>query len=406
MRVSWIVPSFTAGGIGPVCRYTAESVARRTGWEVTLVSVHDEPAAADGAAFGVRAVALGLDVDTARGFLAWLAGNPQDVVVTSNVGGVEPAYPYFPTQTLHIEQLHDSARRYRQIATRHARWLDGVTCVGRFYEAKLRRELAATGWHGLLRTIHNGAAFPPLLPRREAPDRLRLLFIGRTEPQKGALDLPPLLGTLRRLGVPAHLTIVGGDDPQLRQQFDRVGLADAVSWAGRVPHEECYRFAADSDVVLMLSRKEAFGMVTIEGMSMGCVPVAYDMPSGSTEIIEHGVSGLLVPPGSLRRLARAIAALHVDRAALRRLSDGAIARARSAFDIGVTAANMEAFIRDVAAHAATHPAQRLDGLPPASAGSVMSPPRQGYQRLPESWRVAAHRWLCRFPRLANLVYNR
>jgi glycosyltransferase involved in cell wall biosynthesis len=405
MRLASIIPTFTAGGIGPVCRYTAEAIARQGRWAVTLVSLHDPPSIQRDAATGLNVVSLGLDVDTAAGFMSWLAANPQDVVITSNVSGIEPAYPYFPTQTVHIEQIHDSARRYRGIATRHAQWLDGVTCVGQHFEPTLRKELAETGSKALLRAVHNGAAFPPPLPRHEAPGQLRLLFVGRIEPQKGAFDMPALLSSLMRSGVPAHLTIAGGRSDALRKAFDRRGVGERVTWVGRVPHAECYRLAAEADVLLVLSRKEAFGMVTIEGMCMGCVPVAYDIHSGSTEIIEHGMSGLLVKPGSISRLATAIAALHTDRETLRRLSTGAISRARTAFGVETTAANMTAFIEDVVANAQAHPSKRLSGSPAATGHSAVSPPQRGYQRLPVDWRLAAHRVLCRFPRLANLVYN-
>ena len=139
---------------------------------------------------------------------------------------------------------------------------------------------------------------------------------------------------------------------------------------------------------------------------MGCVPVAYDLPSGSVEIIEHGSSGLLVPPGSLRGLARSVAELHADRDTLARLSAGAVTRARTAFGIETTAAATVAFIRDVIERARQRPADRLAGGPPVSGQSAVNPPARGYQRLPAEWRLAAHRLLCAFPWLANRVYNR
>lgn len=405
MRLASIIPTFTAGGIGPVCRDTADAIARQCRWEVTLVSLHDLPTIDNHAASGARVVSLGLDVDAATGLMSWLEANPQDVVITSNVSSIEPAYCYFPPHTAHIEQLHDSARRYRRIATRHAQWLDGVTCVGRYFEPMLRNELANVGSQVLVRAIHNGAAFPPLLPRQEHSEQLRLLFVGRPDAHKGVFDLPLLLRELRRLGVPAHLVVVGGETALLRSAFEHLGLCDHVTWVGRVPHDECYRFYAHADILLMLSRKEPFGMVTIEGMAMGCVPVAYDFPSGSTEIIENGISGLVVPAGSIRRLAHAIGRLHADRQSLQRLSSNAISRARTTFSIDNTAAQMAGFIQEVVSHAQSHPSERLSGSPPKTGHSAANPPQHGYQRLPVAWRLAAHRLLCRFPRLANRIYN-
>src|ERR1035441_7179874 len=137
--------------------------------------------------------------------------------------------------------------------------------------------------------------------------------MGRGEALEGVFDFVPLLERLKKDGVPVSLNIVGGNNETLRRQFQSKGLAELVIWTGRVPHDQCYDIAAKSDVLLMTSRKEPFGMVTIEAMSMGCVPIAYDIPSGSTEIIEHGKSGLLVPLGNIRAWANQIRNLYYDR---------------------------------------------------------------------------------------------
>lgn len=404
MRLASVIASRTAGGIGPVCGYTAEAIAALTGWDVTLVALHDSTSSTINAN-GIRIESLGLTTNTALQFFEWLSRNPQDVLVTGGVSGIEPAYRYIPAGTAHILQIHDSARKYRQVAVRHAAHVDGVACVGRYFEAKLADELKRTSFQGILRTIHNGARFPELMAHTTTGD-LRLLFMGSLYPLKGIYDLPPLMHRLRLLMVPARLKIVGGRDEMLDRQMRRLGIADAVEWTGRLPHAECYRMAAESDIFLMLSRKEAFGMATIEAMSMGAVPIAYDLPSGSREIIEHDRSGLLVPPGRLDALADTLASLHRDRSRLARLSAGAIDRARTAFGIETTARNMMAFIEDVQNHRRNHMPRRDVGVPPESEVIPFAPPRRGYQKLPKSFREQVHRTLCSFPRLANYIYNR
>jgi poly(glycerol-phosphate) alpha-glucosyltransferase len=63
---------------------------------------------------------------------------------------------------------------------------------------------------------------------------------------------------------------------------------------------------------LLTSNNEAFGLVLIESMGHGCIPISYDMPYGPGDIITHGVDGFLVKPDDItgvateiRRLARA-----------------------------------------------------------------------------------------------------
>ena len=388
-----------------MCRYAAQEVSRLAGWAVTLLSLHDPAGEFADEASGLRIVCLGLDGNCGRQFLQWLAANPQDLIITSDVSRVEPAFRFLPTATRHVVQIHDSVRRYRDVAVRHASWIDGVTCVAQHIEAPLRRSLDKVGSHGLLRTVHNGAHFPPLPYRRAYCGPLRLLFMGRVEALKGVFDFVPLLQRLRKLGVPVKLNLVGGENQILRIQFQRKGLADLITWSGLVPHVQCYDIAAKSDIFLMPSRKEPFGMVTIEAMSMGCVPIAYDTPSGSTEIIEHGKSGLLIPLGDIRAFAEHIRSLHHDRTRLAELSVAAIDHARTHFNADVMARNMAAFLSDVMTHAATHPALRESGMPPQTP-AVYAQPARGYQRLPAGLREWIRNRVCASPRLSHWLLSR
>ena len=214
-----------------------------------------------------------------------------------------------------------------------------------------------------------------------------------------------MLERLKKLGVPVILNLVGGENEALRCHFQSKGLAEMVRWTGRVPHERCYEIAAESDIFMMTSRKEPFGMVTVEAMSMGCVPMAYDTPSGSTEIIEHGKSGLLVPLGDYRAWATEIQALHADRPRLASLAALALERARTLFNAEVMSANLTAFLRDVIDHAEWQSSLRDAGVPPEEP-AVHHRPARGYQRLPEGLRTWIRNWVCARPRLSYWLLNR
>lgn len=404
VRISSVIASLNAGGIGPVCRYAAEGMAKQPDWQVTLLSLHDPVGEVMDKASGLRIACLGLDKNCARLFLQWLEANPQDLIITSDVSLIEPAYPFVPQATRHVIQIHDSGRRYRAVAVRHAPWIDGVTCVGRHIESPLHKSLEEVGFRGILRTVYNGANFPPLKERQPYAGPLRLLFMGRVEAHKGVFDFVPLLQHLRRLGVPVTLNIVGGENEMLRRQLQRKGLSDYVTWAGRIPHDQCYDIAAESDIFLMTSRKEPFGMVTIEAMSMGCVPIAYNTLSGSTEIIEHDKSGLIVPLGNIHAWAECIRGLHHDRQHLSELSQDAILRARSAFDAETMSLNMVSFLSDVMAHAEKHRAKRLEGMPEKESATSTS--RRGYQKLPAGWRDWVRNKVGANPRLCYWLLNR
>jgi glycosyltransferase involved in cell wall biosynthesis len=232
-----------------------------------------------------------------------------------------------------------------------------------------------------------------------------LLFIGRVDPLKGVGDFVPLLKQLKRTCPDISLNIVGGHNSTLDRQFTRHGLAESVVWTGFVPHAQCYEIAARSDIILVPSRKESFGMATVEAMSMGCVPIAYDFPSGSKEIIEHGKSGLLIPLGDIRGWAQCIEILNANRAWLAALSEGAMRRARADFDAHTMSANLVTYIADVMAHAEKNPARRRSGLPPRQAAERHHS-KGGYQRLPAGLRERVRYAVCSSPRLSIWMLNR
>jgi glycogen synthase len=81
----------------------------------------------------------------------------------------------------------------------------------------------------------------------------------------------------------------------------------------------------------MPSRFEGQGMVLVEAMAAGVVPVASDLP-GTREIVAHGANGCLARPGDVAGYAEAIAGLAARRDALEVMSRAAYDTARTRFD--------------------------------------------------------------------------
>lgn len=61
-----------------------------------------------------------------------------------------------------------------------------------------------------------------------------------------------------------------------------------------------------ASVLLVTSRSEGFGLAILEAMAAGCLPIAYDVPYGPGEIIQHGRNGMLVADGDLSGFADAL----------------------------------------------------------------------------------------------------
>jgi len=108
-----------------------------------------------------------------------------------------------------------------------------------------------------------------------------------------------------------------------------LGIADAVAFLGHVPHSKLRELMDQSDIMVLPSRWEGLPVSIIESMAFG-KPVVASAVGGNPELVEHGVTGLIVTSGDAHGLAAALLELINDPA--RRAAMGFAARRR--FDDG------------------------------------------------------------------------
>lgn len=87
---------------------------------------------------------------------------------------------------------------------------------------------------------------------------------------------------------------------------------------------------------LLTSKQEGQGLVLLESMSAGCIPIAYDIKYGPADIITDGVDGFLVPDGDIDALANAIVKVAtMDKTTLRTMRRNAIKRAKDFYEAAI-----------------------------------------------------------------------
>ena len=171
-----------------------------------------------------------------------------------------------------------------------------------------------------------------------------VLFVGRLVYYKG-VDV--LLEALQ-LTPQARLACVGVGPllPRLVEQAARLGIAERVKFLGAVPEGrlrslyKCARFL----VLPSVAPSEAFGMVQLEAMAAGRPVISTDLKSGVPYVNQHGVTGLIVPPGDAGALAVAIQSLIGDEAYSLSLGAAAQRRVLAEFHVDrVVAAHVELY---------------------------------------------------------------
>jgi glycogen(starch) synthase len=133
-----------------------------------------------------------------------------------------------------------------------------------------------------------------------------VLAVGRIERMKG-FDLLLEAFAERDLASRARLAI-GGDGGQLealRARARELGVDASVDFLGRLDPDDVARRMAEAAVVVVPSRREAFGIVVLEAWRAGA-PVVVTSRGGPATIVTHGVDGLVVDPEDIPALAAAV----------------------------------------------------------------------------------------------------
>jgi glycosyltransferase involved in cell wall biosynthesis len=140
----------------------------------------------------------------------------------------------------------------------------------------------------------------------------------------------------------------GFERPELVRLADELGLGSNVTFLGWVPNTELPPYYRAAAVSVIPSLEEGFGIPAAEAMGCEVAVVASDA-GGLPEVVEDGVTGLVVPRGDSTALAQAIGSLLADPVRRRTMGQAGRARALRLFDWDRSAEQFEQVYREVAA---------------------------------------------------------
>lgn len=211
----------------------------------------------------------------------------------------------------------------RQVATRAHAVVTVCDYNRRFLESRLPGARVVR--------IRNGVDLERWRPAGTARRRLHVLSVGRLVEKKGFHVLLESLAQVRASGLAARLTIVGEGVERARLESDakRLGLNAAVHFAGERTEREIRQLMRRTTLVALAclpardGNQDALPTVLLEAGACGTPCVAGGV-AGVPEIVRHGRTGLVVPPGDVVATAKAIQELL--RSPERRVAMGRAAR--------------------------------------------------------------------------------
>jgi colanic acid/amylovoran biosynthesis glycosyltransferase len=210
-------------------------------------------------------------------------------------------------------------------------------CISHYTRSQVMNFVGREHWDRL-HVVHCGVdteRFAPS-PRGEPTSTgPTVLAVGRLDPRKGHSLLVEALARLVRAGTDARVVIVGEgpERPVLESLARGLGVSDRLSLPGAVGQDDIVAWFAGADVFCMPSLAEGLPVVLMEAMACG-LPVVAPRLMGIPELIEDGVSGLLVTPARVDEFADALGRLITDPEAARRIGSAGRDRVQAEFEVG------------------------------------------------------------------------
>jgi len=147
-----------------------------------------------------------------------------------------------------------------------------------------------------------------------------ILYVGTFRPIKGLkylIEAMKILGDKqKRLVIIGH----GKEKDDLESLVKNLGLENCVTFIGKTPNQEVFRYMASSDVFVLPSLSEGFPIVILEAMASG-LPIIATKVRGLPEILKDGQNGFLVEPRNPEQIAEKALLLLNDEELRKRISN-------------------------------------------------------------------------------------
>ncbi|VDH01660.1 GDP-mannose-dependent alpha-(1-6)-phosphatidylinositol monomannoside mannosyltransferase [Lysinibacillus sphaericus] len=146
--------------------------------------------------------------------------------------------------------------------------------------------------------------------------------------------------------VPSKLLLVGEgpEVPRIRRLVDMLGVTENVIFTGK--RDDLPELLSFSDVMVLPSEKEAFGLVLLEGFACG-VPAVGTKAGGIPEVIEEGINGHIVPIGDPDAIAEKTLRILSDSAVHQQMKENAMKTVKGKFASDTIVAQYEKLYYDL-----------------------------------------------------------
>jgi N-acetyl-alpha-D-glucosaminyl L-malate synthase BshA len=228
---------------------------------------------------------------------------------------------------------------------------DGVTAISEYLRERTVREFEVKNPIEVIYNFVNcdvycrDKHFPEHRAQYASKGERILVHVSNFRPVKRVTDVIEIFDRVRKQ-IPAKLLLMGDGPERSPAEWLAVqkGIHNDVIFLGK--REQVYETLAISDVLLMPSELESFGLAALEAMASEVVPITTNV-GGVPEVVEHGKSGFLAEVGDVETMARYAIEILKDESRLRAMGKECREAARARFCTTKIIPQYEKFYRRV-----------------------------------------------------------
>lgn len=298
--------------------YSISSELKNRGWEVHCLTTNDRGNYFDEMNKSYKCYDISsFPLSPKKVFMAADLANSitPDVILTNNCALMHYAIPLIDPRIKTISVLHSDDSRFYAIGAlfsgRIFRWIAPTVGLAARFQEFIDQRL-----HGRMRVIPHGIDRKRFFPKALKSDgsTFQILFVGFLGETKGADLLPDIFQEVAAAIPEAFLTIIG-DGPlrtNLQTEFIKRGLQDKIVMRGATSPDQTAEIMRASHVLLLPTNLEGFGMVIVEAMMCGVVPVISRLAGITDQLLQDDETGILVTPRDIKGFVMAVKRIHGD----------------------------------------------------------------------------------------------
>lgn len=182
------------------------------------------------------------------------------------------------------------------------------------------------------------------------PNGRKILFLGRLGERKGTYDLLKAIRSLDdRLSADVQFCLCGdGEVEKVKEIIREYGIQHRIAHVGWVDGSQKAAFMAETMINVLPSYNEGLPMTVLETMAYGIPNISTNIAS-IPEVIDDGVSGILMEPGDGEKLEQSILKLAQDEALRLQMSQRAWEKITGAFSLDVHITTLKRFLHELCA---------------------------------------------------------